>query len=62
MSGLREVRDALLHSYAEQLINEEEFLLLYDLNKSKNPDYAYWNYEIIMYFTKQICLTIKTWR
>jgi len=45
MSGLREVRDALLHSYAEQLINEEEFLLLYDLNKSKNPDYAYWNYE-----------------
>ena len=29
----------------EEIINKDEFLLLYDVNKSKNPEYPYWNYE-----------------
>ena len=44
MSGLREVREALLLMHSENYLNDEEFLLLYDINKSKNPDFPYWNY------------------
>ena len=44
MSGLREVREALFLAHNENYINDEEFLLLYDINKSKNPDFPYWVY------------------
>ena len=44
MSGLTEVREALLLMHSENYLNDEEFLLLYDINKSKNPDFPYWNY------------------
>ena len=46
MGGLREVREALLLSHAQNIIDDEEFVLLYNLNKSKNPDFAYWNYDM----------------
>ena len=39
MASLRQTREALLLSHAIEVIDEEEFLLLYDLNKSKNPGY-----------------------
>ena len=45
MPGLREEREALLMAHFENAIDDEEFLLLYDINKSKNPDFPYWNYE-----------------
>ena len=32
-------------AHFENAIDDEEFLLLYDINKSKNPDFPYWNYE-----------------
>lgn len=32
-------------SYDEGLINDEEMVLLYDMNKSKNPDFPYWKYS-----------------
>ena len=44
MSGLRGVRDAHLLCHDADLIDDEELLLLYDVNASRN-DYAYWNYE-----------------
>ena len=44
MASFREAR-ALLLTYDQQLINVEEFVLLYDLNTSKNPDYPHWNYD-----------------
>ena len=44
MASFRETRDILLHSYCSDLINETEFSLLYDLNKSHNPDFPYWKY------------------
>ena len=44
MSGLRGVRDALLLCHDGDLIDDEELLLLYDVNKSKY-DYVYWTYE-----------------
>ena len=45
MVSLRKARDELLVSFCREIINEDKFLLLYDVNKSKNPEYLYWNYE-----------------
>ena len=41
----RRNRFHLLEAYSENLIDDEEFLLLYDLNKSKSLDFPYWQYE-----------------
>ena len=38
-------RDTILLAHASRLINTEEFVLLYDLHKPKNPDLPYTNYE-----------------
>ena len=38
----------VLHCVSCQLLNtwhDREFVLLYDANRSKNPDFPYWNYE-----------------
>ena len=45
MPSLREIRDMLLFAHNDNLINEEEFLLLYDLNKSSNLELPYWSYD-----------------
>ena len=37
--------DTILLAHASRLINAEEFVLLYDLHKPKNPDLPYTNYE-----------------
>ncbi|KXJ11519.1 hypothetical protein AC249_AIPGENE22737 [Exaiptasia diaphana] len=39
------VRDALVYSFADGYIDEEEFLLLYDAYSSVNPKYPYWEYD-----------------
>ena len=44
MPSLREIRDILLFAHSDNLINDEEFLLLYDLNKSSNVELPYWTY------------------
>jgi len=41
MSSLKEVRNQLLISHSDGLINDEELLLLYDLNTSNNLDLPY---------------------
>ena len=45
MSSLKEVRNQLLISHYEGLIDDEEFLLLYDMNMSNNLDLPYEAYE-----------------
>ena len=44
--SLREVRNLLLQGYDDGVISDEEFLLLYELNTSKNPDFPYWEYGL----------------
>ena len=44
MPKFREAREALLLAHHDKLIDDEEFVMLYDLNTSKNPDFEYWNY------------------
>ena len=45
MTALRDVRNMILWSYEDDIIDEEECIFLYDVNSSKNLDYPYWNYE-----------------
>ena len=43
--SLKAAKNHLLISHFEEVINDEEFLLLYDINKSSNPDLSYDLYE-----------------
>ena len=45
MATFREAREALLLANDLDLIDDEEMLLLYDFNTSKNLDIPYWKYE-----------------
>ena len=45
MSNSRIVRDALLFAHADKVINEEEFLLLFDINQPGTPEFPYWKYN-----------------
>ena len=45
MVSFRKARDELLVTFCKEVINEDEFLMLYDVNKAKHPEYPYWNYE-----------------
>jgi len=45
LSYFRDIRQALVQSHANNIIDDEEFVLLYDLNTSNNLDYPYWNYQ-----------------
>ena len=44
VGGLQAVRDALIFAYAENVIDDEEFALLYDYNRSK-PLFPHWKFE-----------------
>ena len=45
MPRLRVVRDAVLLYPDQNIIHDDELLLLYDLNSSKNPDFPYSRYD-----------------
>lgn len=45
MTTFRGSREALLLANDLDLIDDEEMLLLYDLNTSKNLDIPYWKYD-----------------
>ena len=44
MASFREICNILLQSFDDSDISEDEFLLLYDVNTSKNPDFPYESY------------------
>ena len=45
MASLKSTREALFLAYCEELITDEEFLILNDLNCSQNLDFPYCSYE-----------------
>ena len=44
MPKFRETRKQLLYAHCDNLSNDEEFLLLYDLNTFKSLNLEYWLY------------------
>ena len=45
MPKLKTVRDPLLIAHSENILDDEELLLLFDVNRSTNLDLRYWSYE-----------------
>ena len=45
MASFRDIRNLLVKSFDDDGISGEEFLLLYDANTSKNPDFPYGCYK-----------------
>ena len=45
MPNFRETRETLLHAHSDNVIDDEEFVLLFDVNTSKNPDIEYSKYQ-----------------
>ena len=43
MVNLRKAQGILLHCHADNLIDDEEFILLYDVTKPANPEFPYLN-------------------
>ena len=41
MASFRDIRNLLVESFDDDDISEDEFLLLYDANTAKNPDFPY---------------------
>ena len=46
MPNFRETRACLAYAVIRnKFFNKKEFALLYDVHKSTNPEFPYWNYE-----------------
>ena len=45
MPSFKETINCIAYAYKKDFLNEQEFVLLYDAHKSKNPEFRYWNYE-----------------
>ena len=45
MPYFKEIGDICLEAFSFDTIDDTEFVLLYNLHKSKNPDIPYWRYE-----------------
>ena len=45
MATFRHPRHALLLAYEQDIIDTEEFVLLHEINTSKNLDFPFWNYR-----------------
>lgn len=39
------VQNALVYTLADEIIDEEEFVLLFNAYKLVNPSYPYWEYD-----------------
>jgi len=46
MASFKETRNLVLESYVDGIIDEDDFMLLYDINQSKNPEFPHENYEL----------------
>ena len=45
MPSFKATTNCIAYTYKKGFLNEQEFVLLYDAHKSKNPEFRYWNYE-----------------
>ena len=45
MPSFRDIRHALAYAFTEDVFDEEEFILLYNLFTSKNREVRYWEHD-----------------
>ena len=45
MANMLERRNVVVEAFGDGLLNDEEFVLLYDLNSSRNLNIPYWQYR-----------------
>ena len=45
MAGFKQAKEELLVAFCDNVIDAETFVMLYDINKSKNFDYPYETYD-----------------
>lgn len=45
MPNFRENREYVVYAYSKGFITDRQFILLYDANTSKNPDFRYEKYD-----------------
>ena len=45
MASFKDARNLLLESYDDGIIDDDEYILLYEQNFSKNPEFPYEDYE-----------------
>ena len=49
MANMLERRNVVVEAFGDGLLNDEEFVLLYDLSSSRNlniPYWQYWNFDL----------------
>ena len=46
MASFKETRSLVLESYVDGAIDEDDFMLLYNINQSKNREFPHKNYEL----------------
>ena len=46
MASFKKTRNLVLECYGDGIIDEDDFMLLYDINQSKNPEFPHENYEL----------------
>ena len=44
MASFKEIRESLVMVYAEDIVDDDEFLLFFDFYGSKHPDFPYASY------------------
>jgi hypothetical protein len=45
MAALGNMQEILIDAYFDDLLDDEEFVLFYDLNRTRNPPFPYWKYD-----------------
>ena len=45
MANMLERRNVVVEAFGDGLLNDEEFVLLYDLNSSRNLNIPYWQHR-----------------
>ena len=45
MANLHRIRESIVLAYFSNIINDDEFVLLYDANRPKNPDFNYKDHD-----------------
>ena len=58
MMSFEDARNALVVAYADDSLDDEEFLILYDFYESVNPLYKYWNFDLFC-FNSFECLYVQ---